>query len=94
MAHTAHHDDHAHEKNSHHHAPHGSLADPKKVLPGVIFVLALFWGLTYAGHYVFIQSVEGDHGASAAHGEPAAAHDAAPVDAHGTEPVKDDAAHH
>ena len=82
MAHTAHHDDHAHEKNSHHHAP----ADPKKVLPGVIFVLALFWGLTYAGHYMFIQSAKGGHDAPVAHG--------APAETHGAEPAKDDAGHH
>lgn len=82
MAHTAHHDDHAHEKNSHHHAP----ADPKKVLPGVIFVLALFWGLTYAGHYMFIQSAKGGHDAPVAHGVPA--------ETHGVEPAKDDAGHH
>ncbi|AGH98516.1 hypothetical protein [Micavibrio aeruginosavorus] len=81
MAHTAHHDDHAHEKNSHHHAP----ADPRKVLPGVIFVLALFWVLTYAGHYMFIQSAEGGHGAPAAH---------APADTHGADPAADDAGHH
>ena len=75
MAHTAHHDGHHHdkksEKNSHHHA----APEPKAVLPGVILVLALFWCMTYAGHYVFIKSMKGGHAATnETHGQPDAGH--------------------
>lgn len=69
MAHADHHDAHHGAENLHHHAP----ADPKKVLPGVILVLALFWGLSYAGHYLFIKS-PAHSSAGAAHGAPDAGH--------------------